>query len=100
MYVVIFRAKIRGLDEDYSVTADRMRELAFEAFGCLDFQSVTEGSSEVTLSYWPSEEAIHAWRMHPEHVAAQKLGRERWYESYSVEIAQVSRSYRGPASRS
>jgi hypothetical protein len=27
------------------------------------------------------------------HVIAQRLGREKWYRSFSVEIAEVSRSY-------
>lgn len=93
MYVVIFRAKIRALDAEYSRAASRMRELALGQFGCLDFHAVTEGQNEVALSYWPSEEAIKAWRSHPAHVLAQKAGRERWYESYSVQVAKISREY-------
>lgn len=74
MYVVIFRASIRSLDEEYASVAARMRELAMEQFGCLEFHAVTEGRDEVALSYWPSEEAIRAWKAHPEHVLAQKAG--------------------------
>lgn len=51
MYVVIFRAKIRVIDEKYSLMAARMRELALTQFGCIEFQSVTQGVNEVTLSY-------------------------------------------------
>jgi len=94
MYVVIFRATVRSLDEDYSRTAARMRELALSEFGCVGFHAVTEGKDEVALSYWPSEESIRAWKAHPEHVEAQRLGRERWYESYSVEVAEITREYR------
>jgi heme-degrading monooxygenase HmoA len=94
MYVVIFRAKVRALDEEYSRVAARMRELALSEFGCLAFHAVTEGADEVALSYWPSEEAIRAWKAHPEHVLAQQTGRTRWYASYSVEVAQVTREYR------
>jgi heme-degrading monooxygenase HmoA len=93
MYVVIFRAKVRVLDEEYSKAASRMRELALSQFGCLEFHAVTEGRNEVALSYWPSEEAIRAWKSHPEHILAQRLGRERWYESYSVQVAAVTREY-------
>lgn len=93
MYVVIFRAKVRALDEEYSRVAARMRELALSQFGCLEFQAVTEGQDEVALSYWPSEEAIQAWKSHPEHVLAQQAGRERWYASYSVQVAEISRAY-------
>lgn len=93
MYVVIFRARVRVLDAEYSRMAGRMRELALGEFGCLGFQAVTEGQDEIALSYWPSEDAIRAWKAHPEHLLAQRTGRERWYESYSVQVAEVTREY-------
>lgn len=93
MYVVIFRAKLRTLDPEYFKLAARMRELALGQFGCLEFHAVTEGRNEVALSYWPSEEHIRSWKSHPEHVLAQEAGRKRWYESYSVQIAQITREY-------
>jgi heme-degrading monooxygenase HmoA len=70
-----------------------MRELALSEFGCLAFHAVTEGDEEVALSYWPDEAAVRAWRAHPEHAAAQRIGRERWYHSYWVEVAEVTRQY-------
>ncbi|HPF60382.1 MAG TPA: antibiotic biosynthesis monooxygenase [Candidatus Competibacteraceae bacterium] len=93
MFVVIFRAKIRQLDAEYVRVAARMRELALSEFGCMEFHAVTEEENEVALSYWPNEESIRAWKAHPEHVAAQEIGRKRWYESYSVQVAEVSREY-------
>lgn len=93
MYVVIFRAKICSLDAEYSAVAARMRELALGQFGCIEFHSVTEGIDEVSLSYWPNEESIRAWKAHPEHALAQRAGCERWYKAYSVQVAQVSREY-------
>ncbi len=93
MYVVIFRAKVRALDDEYSRMAARMRELALNQFGCVEFHAVTEGTDEVALSYWPSEEAIRAWKAHPEHALAQEAGRQRWYASYSVQVAEVTRAY-------
>lgn len=94
MFVVIFRAKVRNLDAEYLETAGRMRDIAISQFGCIEFHSVTEGRDEVALSYWPDEESICAWKAHPEHILAQKAGRERWYESYSVQVAQIGREYR------
>ena len=94
MYVVIFRARIRGFDADYSEKSARMRQLALTQFGCLDFHAVTEGDQEVALSYWPDEASIRAWREHPEHVLAQQAGRERWYQSYTVQVAAITREYR------
>jgi heme-degrading monooxygenase HmoA len=93
MLVVIFRARVRSLDEQYFATAERMRELALTEFGCIEFHAVAEGQNEVALSYWPNEESIKAWRSHPEHIEAQRLGKEKWYESYSVEVATIARKY-------
>lgn len=98
MYVVIFRAKVRSLDDEYFRVASRMRELALAEFGCLEFHAVSEGDDEVALSYWPDEASIKAWKAHPEHLLAQQAGRERWYASYSVQVACITRDYQVPAS--
>jgi len=30
---------------------------------------------------------------HPEHALAQKAGKQRWYESYAVQVADLNREY-------
>jgi heme-degrading monooxygenase HmoA len=70
-----------------------MRELALNEFGCLEFHAVTEGQHEVALSYWPDEASIRAWKNHPEHALAQQTGQNRWYETYSVQVAEIKRHY-------
>ncbi len=70
-----------------------MRELALGQFGCLEFHSITEGDQEISLSYWPDEASIRAWREHPEHRLAQRLAGERWYKGYSVQIAEIAHAY-------
>jgi heme-degrading monooxygenase HmoA len=94
LFVVIFCAKVKRLDEEYLKLPARMRELALSQFGCLEFHAVSEGGDEVALSYWPDEQSIQAWKCHPEHALAQELGKSRWYESYSVQVAEVRRTYR------
>ena len=93
MLVVIFGARIRLLDSEYSEMAARIRELALKNFGCIHFQAVTEGREELVLSFWHSEADVRACKSHPEHLLAQKAGQERWYESYTVQIATVTREY-------
>ena len=93
MFIVIFRAQVRQFDADYSALAAQMRELALTQFGCLEFTAVTEGEQEIALSYWPDQASIRAWKQQADHLMAQKLGRERWYAAYSVEIAQITRRY-------
>lgn len=92
-YAVIFTASIRQLDSQYSATAELMRELAFAEYGCLDFHACTEGNKEVAVSYWRSLDDIRAWKQNVEHLAAQKIGKEKWYASYTVEVVEVLRSY-------
>ena len=96
MYVVIFKARARNLDDEYLQTAARLRQLALEQFNCIAFEAVTEGHAEIALSYWHSEADIRAWKQHADHLAAQQAGRQRWYASYSVEVARVERRYTSP----
>lgn len=93
MYAVIFKAKIAKLDAEYSIMAARMRELAFEKYGCLDFVAVCEGEQEVAISYWPDEQSILAWKQDPEHLLAQQHGQKNWYQSYTVQVVEVKREY-------
>ena len=96
MFAVIFKAEMNEIDGDYLEIASRMRELAIHQYGCKEFSSVTEGDREISISYWESEEQIMAWKQNIEHLEAQRLGRERWYKSYSVEVVQVIRHYDNP----
>lgn len=92
MFVVIFRAKTKVLDEEYAEVSKRMKELAV-SYGCIEAVGVFEGGLEITLSYWHDESAIIAWKRNSEHSIAQQIGRDRWYESYSIEVCEVKRQY-------
>jgi arginine utilization protein RocB len=93
MYAVIFRAQIAQLDERYFTTAERLRDLALSDYGCLDFIANTQGEQELAISYWPSLAHIQRWQQNPEHLAAQALGKARWYQSHHVQVVEVLRSY-------
>jgi len=94
MYAVIFRAKTKELDETYFTMAKRMRELAMAEYGCQEFTAVTEGSYEIAISYWESLEQIEQWKQNSKHLVAQEIGKEKWYENYSVEIVQIITKYK------
>ena len=93
MYAVIFKATIKQLDDEYSQTAKRMRELATKKYGCIEFISSLEGDQEIAISYWESEAHIIEWKQDLEHIKAQQLGAEKWYSYYSVEVVEIKRSY-------
>lgn len=93
MYAVIFSAKVKQLDADYSRMAEQLRDLALAEYGCLEFTSVTQGSKEIAISYWESETQIRDWKNDELHRTAQELGRSSWYESYRVEVVKLVRRY-------
>ncbi len=93
MYAVIFRAEILELDDEYSTMAKRMRDLAINEYGCIEFTACTEGKNEIAISYWENEAQIIAWKKNAEHLVAQSIGREKWYRSYTVQIVEVVREY-------
>ena len=96
MFAVIFKATVAHADEEYFRMAESLRELAFSKYGCLDFVSITEGNEEIAISYWENEQQISDWKNDPQHRLAQQAGRNKLYASYSVEICEVSRSYKNP----
>ena len=93
MYAVIFRAEINELDEAYAEMAARMRDLAINKYGCVEFTAVTQGKQEIAISYWDNQDQLKAWKKDPEHREAQKLGRSKWYKSYRVQVVEVIRDY-------
>jgi heme-degrading monooxygenase HmoA len=93
MYAVIFRATVGELDQQYSEAIERMKKLAFEDFGCLEFFALMEGDERIAVSYWNSEEDIRNWKRNSEHLNAQGQGREKWYKSYTVQVLEVRREY-------
>ncbi len=95
-YVVIFRST-RKLDDGrlYSQWSEKMENLVktidgYEHhFGFRD--ETTRGG--VTVSYFKSLEAISQWRQLDEHKVAQQLGRDSFYEEYSIQVCEVLRDY-------
>ncbi|BBN81519.1 hypothetical protein PA25_15040 [Pseudoalteromonas sp. A25] len=93
MFAVIFKAKVGVQDAEYAKTVGLMRDLAFEKYNCQDFIALTEGKQEIAISYWQSEDDIKNWHSDSEHRVAQQFGREKWYESYTVEVVEIKRRY-------
>ena len=94
MYAVIFRAEINKTDSTYSEMAAQMRDLAKNKYGCIEFTSVIEGTNEIAISYWQSLEQITLWKNDVNHMAAQELGRYKWYKKYQVQVVEIIREYK------
>jgi heme-degrading monooxygenase HmoA len=96
MIVTIFRSRLRpGVQGDYASLAERMSSLARTMPGYVSHKGFSaEDGERVTIVEFESEEAMRAWRMHPEHRAAQQIGRETFYEEYSVQVCELVREAR------
>ena len=93
MLVVLFRSKLVPEPDGYAEMAQEMLAAAKSMPGFVDVKAFTADDGErLTLVWWQDEETLRAWRLHARHQVAQKTGRERWYEYYNLEVAEIIRS--------
>ena len=72
--------------------AERMSELAGQMPGYISHKGfVAEDGERVTIVEFESEQAHRAWRLHPEHLQAQKKGRADFYSEYRIQVCSVQR---------
>jgi heme-degrading monooxygenase HmoA len=93
MIVTVFRSRLMsGVREEYLVLAQRMNEIARTMPGYISHKGFFADDGErVTVVEFENEEGMRAWRMHPEHRAAQKQAKESFYAEYSVQVCEVVR---------
>jgi heme-degrading monooxygenase HmoA len=96
MIVTVFRSRLRpGLREEYLAMVDKMNAIASTMPGYISHKGFfAEDGERVTVVEFDTMESLRGWRMHPEHREAQRLARERYYESYSVQVCEMVREHR------
>ncbi|HEY4229552.1 MAG TPA: antibiotic biosynthesis monooxygenase [Thermoanaerobaculia bacterium] len=96
MILILFRSRLTGAaGDDYAAMNERMEALAREADGFVDVEAFTAADGErLTIVRWRDLASLQRWREDPRHRAAQEIGRERWYEYYVSEVAEVVRDSR------
>ncbi len=93
-YVVIFTVTHTDDIKGYLEKAEEMAALASTMSGFIGVEAAAmESGGEVSVTYWRDEESIRHWKANADHLVAQKLGRERWFESYAIRVAKVERAY-------
>ncbi len=96
-YAVIFASRRSASERGYREMAERLARLAARQPGCLGMETARDPVGfGITVSYWRDRESIRAWRDNAIHLMAQKLGKTRWYEHFSLRIALVEHAYEGP----
>ncbi len=92
--IVVGDLKLRehaSLDE-YNRLGERMYEIVSRLPGFLSVKSFkAEDGEELTLFRFASEEALEAWRTHPEHVETMRRGHAEFYASGFLQICKVIR---------
>ena len=93
MIVTVFRARLLpGVRDEYVALVNRMSELAATMPGYISHKGFFADDGErVTVVEFESEEGMRAWRTHPEHVQAQRKGRQIYYSEYYIQVCEVLR---------
>ena len=91
-YAVIFTSIKNAESSDYEIISKKMIELVKGQKGFLGFESAQEEVG-ITISYWENLQSILNWKNNFEHQEAQKLGKEKFYQTFKVRISKVEKDY-------
>ena len=93
MMVILFRSKLTdSAGDDYAHMAAEMDAHARTFPGFVDVKSFTaEDGERLTVVWWQDEETLKAWASDARHRVAQATGRQRWYEYYKMDVAEIVR---------
>jgi heme-degrading monooxygenase HmoA len=95
MVVVVFRNRLKpGVEKEVEETDVRMAAIAATMPGYVSYSQYVSADGEgVALVEFESHETAQAWRAHPEHREAQRLGREQWFTEYRITVCDSVRDY-------
>ena len=96
MMLVVFRSRLRDDNaQEFSALADELTPVAQSMPGFISYKVfVAEDGERCSLIEFETAEQLQAWRTLAEHAEAQQKGRERYYESYSLQIGEPQRESR------
>lgn len=93
MIVTVFRTRMNpGVQDEYGPMAKRMSELARTIPGYISHKGfVADDGERVTIVEFETEEALHRWRIDPEHAKAKRRGVEAFFSEFKFQICSVVR---------
>lgn len=94
--IAVFRARLReGVAEEFQVLGDKMTCLAKTMPGFISYKVyVSPDDERCSIIDFDSDVTLENWRRHPEHLVAQQMGRERFYEWYTLYVGEPGRESR------
>ena len=98
MIVTVFRSRLhREHEEGYARVAADMKSLAHAMPGFISMKTFSaEDGERVSIVKFASQDAHDAWRGHPRHREAQRLGREKFYSAFRIQVCRAERGYAMP----
>jgi heme-degrading monooxygenase HmoA len=93
MLVTVFRSRLRpGVHEEYVALVEKIAAIARTMPGYISHKGFFADDGErVTIVEFEHEQGLRAWRTNPEHIAAQKLARTKYYTEYHVQVRRLDR---------
>ncbi|MGC1445196.1 MAG: antibiotic biosynthesis monooxygenase [Xanthobacteraceae bacterium] len=93
MLITVFRSRLKdGVRDEYAAAVDRMNELARTMPGYISHKTFyAEDGERCTIVEFENEAGLRTWRTNAEHIAAQKMARQKYYTAYSVQVCTLDR---------
>ena len=94
MIITIFRSCHSALaGKDYEDFFAELKELAKFNPGFIDIKTYqAEGGEWLTIARWRDKETLQLWSQDLCHLQAKRLARERWYDYFEIQTAEVFRT--------
>jgi heme-degrading monooxygenase HmoA len=94
MTIILFRSRLTAqAGADYQAMNDELETLVRQNPGFIELKSYnSEDGERLTVVWWRDEDSLREWRELMRHREAQNTGREKWYEYYKIEVANVVRA--------
>lgn len=95
MLVTIFRSRLRPEHEkEYHEWGEKTEAIARSMQGFVSFKTFFARDGErVSIVEFEDAAAHEAWRNHPVHKEAQRLGREKFYSEFKIQVCESPRTY-------
>ena len=95
MIIAVFRVHVKPQAnlEELGALIQKMGALVSEMPGFLALKEFSAQDGELlALAEFDSLESVDAWKAHPEHVIAQRRGREEFFANYRIQVCNVVRT--------
>lgn len=91
MIVTVFRSRLMpGLQDEYIALVETVRQEVEKIPGYISHKGFWADDGErVTIVEFENEEAQRAWRTNATHIEAQRLGRQKFYRTYDIQVCSV-----------